>query len=277
MSGHEPDQRPGPEHDVYAEPIVDPAAAEPGTTAIEPTPNQRILRALRRPGRGQVSAAVLLVVLGVAAVTQVRLAGSDDEYAGMRQEDLVQALSGLQAASRRNEQDIRDLESTRDSLRNNNDKTAAALKQASDELGALGVLAGTLPATGPGVRITVTVPASQISLNYLNYLLDGIEELRNAGAEAMEINDKVRVVAQTSFEAADGGVLVDGKLLTAPFVIDAIGDPDGLTTAMNFPGGFVDDLRLDDGHVDIKPGDRIEVSALRSVSKPRYAEPLGGG
>jgi uncharacterized protein YlxW (UPF0749 family) len=253
--------------------LVDPAAAAAGETWVEPTPNQRVTRALLRPGRGQVSAAVLLVVLGVAGVTQVRLAGSDDEYAGMRQADLIQALNGLQAASRRNEQDIRDLETTRDALRDNNDKTATALKQARDELGALGVLAGTLPATGPGVRITVTVPNSQISLNYL---LDGIEELRDAGAEAMEINDQVRVVAQTSFENADGGVSVDGRTLSAPFVIDAIGDPDGLTRALRFPGGFVDDLALDEGKVSIKRSNRIEVTVLRAATRPRYAESTGG-
>ena len=252
----------------------EPAEQDAPAEVVEPTPNQRIVRALLRPGRGQVSAAVLLVVLGIAGVTQVRLAGSDDEYSGMRQEDLVQALNGLQAASRRNDQDIRDLETTRDSLRDSNDKTATALKQAKDELGALGVLAGTLPATGPGVRITVTVPASQISLNYL---LDGIEELRDAGAEAMEINDTVRVVAQTSFENADGGISVDGRVLRPPFVIDAIGDPDGLATALRFPGGFVDDLRLDDGKVRIDTSDDIRVTSLHAATKPRYAESSGGG
>jgi uncharacterized protein YlxW (UPF0749 family) len=254
--------------------VHEPTAPEPGPEhEQEPTPNQRVVRAVLRPGRGQVSAAVLLVVLGVAGVTQVRLAGSDDEYAGMRQADLVQALNGLQATSRRNEQAITELESTRDALRSNNNKTATALQQAGDELGTLGVLAGTLAATGPGVRITVTVPQSQISLNYL---LDGIEELRNAGAEAMEINDSVRVVAQTAFETADEGVQVDGHVLKAPFVIDAIGDPDGLTTALNFPGGFVDDLALDDAHVSIKRSQHIVVSTVRSVTKPRYAQPSGG-
>ncbi|RNL65707.1 DUF881 domain-containing protein [Nocardioides marmoriginsengisoli] len=255
------------------DPIVDPAAAAAGESPVEPSPHQRIVRALLKPGRGQISAAVLLVVLGVAGVTQVRLAGSDDEYAGMRQADLIQALNGLQAASRRNEQDIRDLETTRDALRDNNDKTATALEQARNEIGALGVLAGTLPATGPGVRITVTIPDSEISLNYL---LDGIEELRDAGAEAMEINDQVRVVAQTSFENAEGGISVDGRVLTAPFTIDAIGDPDGLTTALRFPGGFVDDLALDDGKVSIKRSQKIEVTVLRKITKPRYAESTGG-
>lgn len=258
------------EYGADEEVLVDPAAAEPGESSVEPSARQRLQRALVHPGRGQITAAVLLVVLGAAAVTQVRIAGTDDNYAGMRQSDLVQALSGLQAESLRNEQDIHQLEVTRDSLRNNNDRTAAALKQARDELASLGVLAGTLPASGPGVRITVTVPASRISLNFL---LDGIEELRDAGAEAMEINDSVRVVAQTSFEAADGGISVDGQLVTVPFIIDAIGDPQGLTTALRFPGGFVDDLALDGGKVTIKQSQHIEVTTLHNPVKPRYAVP----
>ena len=233
----------------------------------------RLIRALVRPGRGQVVVAVLLAVLGAAAVTQVRIAGRDDDYAGLRQEDLIQALNGLQAASRRAEQDISDLEATRDSLRDSNNKTAIALEQARAELAALGVLAGTLPAHGPGVRITVTVPDSRLSLNYL---LDGVEELRDAGAEAMEINDAVRVVAQTSFESAPGGIDVDGRILKSPFTIDVIGDPESLTTALRFPGGFVDDVgTLDEGEVTIKQRQDIQVTVLRKASEPRYAEPSG--
>ena len=53
----------------------------------------------------------------------------------------------------------------------------------------------------------------------------GVEELRAAGAEAIEFNDDVRVVAQTSFEDAERGVVVDGRRISAPYVIDVIGDP----------------------------------------------------
>ena len=229
----------------------------------------RLRRALLHPGRGQLVVAVLLAVLGAAAVTQVRIAGRDDDYAGLRQADLIQALTGLQAASRRTEKDIAGLEATRDSLRDSNDNTAAALKQARTELTTLGVLAGTLPAHGPGVRITVTVPDSHLSVNLL---LDGIEELRDAGAEAIEINDKVRVVAQTSFESATSGIDVDGQVLKSPFTIDVIGDPDGLTTALKFPGGFVDDASVDEGKVAIKQSQDIEVSVIRKVTPPKYAE-----
>jgi len=256
-----------------AEPPAEPAG-ESGPKTRQPVARDlardRLVHALLHPGRGQVVVAVLMAVLGAAAVTQVRLAGSSDDYAGLRQADLIQALNGLQAASRRTEQDINDLEATRDSLRDSNDKTATALQQARTELRTLGVLAGTLPAHGPGVRITVTVAESHLSLNYL---LDGIEELRDAGAEAMEINDTVRVVAQTSFESATGGIDVDGRVLKSPFVIDAIGDPESLTTALKFPGGFVDDVALDEGKVSIKQSQDIEVTVLRKPTEPRYAEP----
>jgi uncharacterized protein YlxW (UPF0749 family) len=254
------------------EELVDPAAAvDDETVAVEPTARQRLRRALLHPGPGQGVAAVLLAILGAAGVTQVRLAGTDSDYAGMRQADLIQALNGLQASSRRTEQDIRDLERTRDALRSNSDKTAAALAQARTDLAGLGVLAGTVPAKGPGVRITVTPPDSGLSINLL---LDGIEELRDAGAEAMEINDAVRIVAQSSFEAADGGINVDGRVLKPPFVIDAIGDPDSLDAALNFTGGFVDDVHLDDGKVVVKPSQHVDIEVLRNQVKPQYAEPV---
>jgi uncharacterized protein YlxW (UPF0749 family) len=251
--------------DQTTAPTPEPAPQPAGDVA-----RSRLVRALVHPGRGQVVVAVLLAVVGAAAVTQVRIAGRDNDYAGLRQADLIQALNGLQAASRRTEQDINDLEATRDSLRDSNDKTATALEQARTELTTLGVLAGTIAAHGPGVRITVTAPDSHLSLNYL---LDGIEELRDAGAEAMEINDSVRVVAQTSFESASGGIDVDGRVLTSPFTIDVIGNPESLTTALRFPGGFVDDVALDEGKVTIKQSKHVEVSVTRKASQPRYADP----
>ena len=103
----------------------------------------------------------------------------------------------------------------------------------------------------------------------LNHLLDGIEELRNAGVEAIEINDRVRVIAQTSFEDDPAGVRVDGVVLKAPYVIDAIGDADTLSGALTFQDGFTDDVKLDGGSVTIKKEKQVEVSVTRTPAKPR--------
>jgi uncharacterized protein YlxW (UPF0749 family) len=234
---------------------------------------ERLRRAMVSPGRGQVVVAVLVGLLAFAAVTQVRLAGKDDTYANLREAELIQALNGLQAASRKAERDISDLESTRDQLRSSTQRRTTALEQAQKEVQTLGVLAGTVPATGPGVRITVKDPKNQLSLNHL---LDGLEELRNAGVEAVEINDRVRVIAQTSFEEDPDGVRVDGVVLKPPYVIDAIGSPDTLAGALNFQDGFSDDVELDGGSVSIKKDDHIDVRVTRTPVKPRYAEAVPG-
>ena len=233
----------------------------------------RLLASLRRPSRGQAIAGVLVGLLGFAAVTQVRVAGQDDDYAGLREAELVQALNGLQAASRRAERDIAGLEETRDRLNDSSERRSAAIEQARTEIATLGVLAGTTAATGAGVRITVEDPRGDLTLTNL---LDGIEELRNAGVEAIEINDRVRVVAQTSFEDDDEGIRVDGVVLSSPYVIDAIGSPDTLAGALRFSDGFVDDVEADGGAVKVQKVDEVEVSVTRRPSAPRYARPVPG-
>jgi uncharacterized protein YlxW (UPF0749 family) len=241
---------------------------EPSPVPERSEAGRRIRHALLHPSRGQFSIAILLGLLMFAAVTQLRLYGDDDLYSGLRQSDLVQALTGLSAASTRAEAEINELEKTRDSLRDSTEKRTAALEQAQQELATLGILAGTVPATGPGIEIVVNDPKGQYRVNHL---LDGIEELRDAGAEAIQINGTVRVVAQTSFEDAEDGISVDGRLLTPPYTLEVIGDPETLSKALDFPGGFKDDVALDEGTTDVTQKARVTVDVTRTAVNPDYA------
>ena len=256
-----------------SEPTTDPAPDRAPDRPPERSGLDRLRRSFFAPSRGQAVVGVLVGVLAFAAVTQVRLTGDDDTYSNLRESELIQALNGLQAASRRAERDINDLEATRDQLRSNTERRATALEQAQKEVQTLGVLAGTVPASGPGIQVTVEDPKGQLSLNHL---LDGIEELRNAGVEAIEINDRVRVIAQTSFEEDPEGVRVDGVVLKPPYVIDAIGSADTLAGALQFQDGFTDDVERDDGTVSVEKADRIDVTVTRTPVRPRYAEAVPG-
>lgn len=227
-----------------------------------------------RPGRrGQVAAALLLAILGFAAVVQVQANQRDDDYEGMREEDLVQLLNSLAAASQRAENEIEQLEETRATLRTDTDSRAAVLEQARKQAEVLGILAGTLPASGPGIVVRVEDPEAAIGINQL---LDGIEELRNAGAEAIEINDTVRVVAQTSFDDGENGIVVGGRPLSAPYTIEAIGDPHTLSQSLNFHGGFVEDVEGPgvEGEVEIERLESVEVGSVAEPREPEYARPV---
>ena len=237
----------------------------------------RLLASLRRPGsRGQAAAAVLLAILGFAAVTQVKANGKDDQYVGARQGDLVQYINNLSLASQRTEAEIARLQQTRDALRSDTRSRRTALERARQQADTLGILAGTVPVVGSGVRVTVTDEKGGVGSNQL---LEGLEELRDAGAEAIELNNRVRVVAQTSLKDVDGGVMVDGTVLRAPYVIEAIGSPHDLATALDFKGGFIDEVqRADvDGTVQVQESDKVEISTVVEPAAPQYAQPGATG
>ena len=234
----------------------------------------RLLAALKKPGtRGQLTAAVLLAVVGFASVVQVRATEEDDVYAGMRQDDMIQLLNSLGAASERAENEIAQLEQTRSSLRSDTDNGQAALEAARQNADVLGILAGTIPTVGPGIVTTVEDPSGTVGIDQL---LNALEELRDAGAEAIELNDTVRVIAQTSLEDGENGVLVDGQELSPPYTIEAIGDPHTLAEGLTFRGGFAEVIEGPDfdGEVTIRQSDTVEIATTRELSRAEYAEPV---
>ncbi|MEP6815151.1 MAG: DUF881 domain-containing protein [Marmoricola sp.] len=258
--------------DLDSEPDTPPDPPD-GPTSNPARARGRLLSALRHPSRSQLMGGFLVGILGFGTVTQVKSNQADDTYSGLRAADLVQVLNGLNAEARRADKEIANLDRTRSQLSDRTQARAAAIKQAREESNTLGILAGTLPAQGPGIRITVTDPAGKVSLNNL---LDGVEELRAAGAEAMEFNDSVRVVAQTSFEDADRGLLIDGKQIAAPYVIDVVGNPETLAAVLDFAGGFTFDVKSNNGDVKVRKQHLVKITTVVRPQTPQYAAPNNG-
>jgi uncharacterized protein YlxW (UPF0749 family) len=215
--------------------------------------------ALIHPGRRQVIVACLLAVLGFGAVVQVHTTDTDDRYSGLREQDLVDVLSGLAGSSQQARSEIARLEQTKRELQSDSQQLGTALEEAQRQVDTLNILAGLVPVTGPGVRITIT---EETGLVDIDSVLDTIEELRSAGAEAMQVNGQVRVVAQTSLEDAVGGIAIDGTELTSPYVIDVIGDPQALHGAMVFRDGPAAQLRDDGAVVEIDELERIDIESV---------------
>jgi uncharacterized protein YlxW (UPF0749 family) len=264
-----PDQHPSEQEDPV-QPDPAPQADPAGETGRD-----RLLHALRRTGsRGQLTVGVLLALLGFAAVTQVQSNGQDDRFVGARQGDLIQFINNLSLASQRAETEIARLERTRASLQDDTRSRRTALERAQQQASTLGILAGTVPAVGTGVRVTVTDNRGGVGSNQL---LEGLEELRDAGAEAIELNDKVRVVAQTSLTDVDGGVVVDGTLLRSPFVIDAIGGAETLEGGLDFQDGFIDEVNRVQGRVKVLQSDQVEIASIVQPATPDFARPAPTG
>lgn len=232
----------------------------------------RLVQSLVRPGRGQVVAAIILLIFGMGGVMQIRASTEDDAYSSARREDLIQLLDGLTQESRRLEGEIVELEQTRDQLESGADTSEVARKEAEKRVSVLSVLAGTVPAHGPGVRMRISDPQGKVTADLL---LDAVEELRDAGAEVIEFNDAIRVVANTWFGTGPNGLIIDGREIETPIVIEAIGNPHSLEEAARFRGGLVSEITSDKvgGQVVIEQLGDVQITSLHEPAAPQYAQP----
>jgi uncharacterized protein YlxW (UPF0749 family) len=213
----------------------------------------------------RVAIAALCALLGFAVVAQAR-STAEDPLAGARTTDLVRILGDLDSQGDRLRAEIADLQQAQRELADGTD--AAALAQAQRRSEVLGILAGTVPATGPGIEVELAGPdLSGITL------LDAVQELRDAGAEVIEVGG-VRVVASSSFATGPaGGIVVDGTTIDTPVLIRAIGDPATLEAALRIPGGLADTVASDGGTIRIEARDTVRIVAVVTPTAPQFAVP----
>ncbi|MFD4753782.1 DUF881 domain-containing protein [Streptomyces sp. NPDC058426] len=234
------------------------------------TGRQRLVKGLWPPRvtRAQLIVALLLFVLGLGLAIQVRSHNDSSALRGARQEDLVRILDELDDRTQRLEDEKQSLEGQRTELENSSDQAEEARKQTVEKERQLGILAGTVAAQGPGITVTVDDPKHRVKADML---LDTIQELRAAGAEAMQIGD-VRVVASTYLTDEGKSVRIDGHKVEAPFRFKVIGKSQDLTPALSIPGGVVQTLEKEQATVVVQEEKKIVVDALRPAKTPDYAQ-----
>nr|WP_240355743.1 DUF881 domain-containing protein [Mycobacterium bourgelatii] len=251
-----------------ARPRINPFRRAKGTGRTEPS----------RGGRSRLVfgalAVLLCLVLGVAIVTQVRQNDSGDSLETARPADLLVLLDSLRQREATLNAEVAELQNTLNELQTSGNNDQAAIERAQAKLAALSILVGAVGATGPGVTVKIDDPGPGVSAEAM---LDVINELRAAGAEAIEINDgqqSVRVGVDTWVVGSPGALIIDSKSLSPPYSILAIGDPPTLAAAMHIPGGAEDSIKRVGGRMSVQQADRVDVTTLRQPKPHQYAQPV---
>jgi len=223
------------------------------------------MSAPQRPG-GQVAIALTVALLGFLLATQLRAhQGLADRLRIERESDLGQILTQLTA---RNDQLVEDILELRVKL------AATAGTQAQEReleedararLVALQVMLGIIPVSGEGIELTIIDPEGTIGPEIA---LDTIQELRDAGAEALEVGG-VRVVVSTPVGGEPGKVRVGNAVLSPPYRIVAIGSAQTLAEAMRIPGGVVSAIGARSG-ASVRIDERKSVSILSVSRAPTF-------
>jgi uncharacterized protein YlxW (UPF0749 family) len=231
---------------------------------------------MRPPPRIRSRLVVGAVALAVGFLVAVQAVGTDptalSRLAAERPEDLTRILADLNDEADRLAREVSALRVRLLRYRGSARAEELALRDAEETLADLMVLSGEVAVEGPGVRVTIEDGERRIGWEAL---LDLVQELRDAGAEALAVNE-VRVVASTWFGPGQGGAMVDGRGVSAPYRLTAIGPPDGLAEAMDIPGGPLSVMAALPGvRIEVAPSERLTLAPSPTEPAFRYARPAG--
>jgi uncharacterized protein YlxW (UPF0749 family) len=148
------------------------------------------------------------------------------------------------------------------------------------EVTRLKMSAGLVPLSGKGVRIVLSDSDKKLKdyedpvfyIVHYDQLELLVNELWAAGAEAISVN-KNRIGSTTGFSCAGTTILIDTKRLAPPYVVEAIGDPENLKSALMMPGGFVEQQILSFNlKFSIQPEDELLIPAYKGSISFEHAK-----
>jgi uncharacterized protein YlxW (UPF0749 family) len=180
----------------------------------------------------QLSLFAVALLIGALLVGQLRSQARPIELATLSAQELSELIQTL---SVRNNELTDGLADLRDQIREYEQAAAegesnlAIGEEALVEVRAFGGLA---PVRGQGLTIEAEGSFDAVAVN------DRVQELRNAGAEAIAI-DTVRLTAQSVAVLGNSAIEIDGVEIGRAFTITAIGSRQGLLSAMERPGGIM--------------------------------------
>lgn len=225
---------------------------------------------------GRLGVIVVCALVGFLLVSQVRGRVNDRELLETASEgDLARILATLNEEASSVRDDIAALRLQLLRLESASARDDAARRAATEQRQALEVLAGTVPVVGPGVVLRIDDPLAAVTAEIF---IDIVQELRDAGAEAIAVNGH-RLGVTSAFEQRGSQVLVDDAGIESPFVIEAIGDAATLDGGLAIPGGIRDTLTATRGvSAEVSRSDALDLPALASppsfeVARPVASEP----
>jgi uncharacterized protein YlxW (UPF0749 family) len=216
----------------------------------------------------QLTIAAVAFVLGLLVVLQLRSQGGDSALAQLSAQDLTVLVANLNDRNDQLRQEGSTLEGELNTLTSNQARGDVSVDEINADLERVRAYAGLEAVAGPGVTIAIDGPIDGQGVEEL------INELRNAGAEAIAVGD-IRVVPGVVASGPAGAITVADTNLVPGFELSAIGAPDKLTGSLTRTGGVIAQLAATQPNitVTVTPVDRVQLPATDQTLIPAHGRP----
>ena len=160
----------------------------------------------------------------------------------MREEDLQAELANWKLKYEETEKQYSEIVDTMKKYKEESSSDTQTRKNLKLELEKLELMLGTTDVSGPGITIILDEKNDATKKIDADELMIIVNYLRDAGAEAIEINGE-RVVDSTFFAyIGNSYVKINGKRVSAPYTINVIGDQDYLKSSLVGTGGYAEKI-----------------------------------
>jgi uncharacterized protein YlxW (UPF0749 family) len=188
-------------------------------------------------GLAQATLFAVAMLIGLLGVGQLNSQAGPIEISRLSATELSTLIETLTAANRELRSGLTDIREQLRQYEVSGPQGESALQVSREDLRRITAFGGLAAVEGQGIQMDVDGNLDAIALN------DLINELRNAGAEAIAV-DGIRITARSVATEGPRAMELDGVEVGETFTLRAIGSPDGLLGAMERPGGIISQLKL---------------------------------
>ncbi len=234
--------------------------------------------------KGRLSIAIVCFILAFTITLQfksVRTNAIDNTTSSARAEQLQISLTEEQEKSEALYKQIIEYQSQIEEFKDDAEESGGYATVLAKQLEQTSITAGLTAVTGEGVVVTMSDSKLEnttgVDENFFiihdEDLLRVINELRDAGAEALSLNGE-RILATSEIRCAGSIVSVNNNRYSAPFIIEAIGNSTEMSNALTMRSGVVDVLAQWGIVVEVETKEEITIEAYDGIIDYKYATPV---
>lgn len=222
---------------------------------------------------------VMNITIGITALIlvcvmfiQFRIVNETDiaQIESMREDELKEAAVEWKEKYEKTAEKLEDtnkkIEEYRDKTQSNDeakDLIETELVNAKENFGLTDV-------NGDGVIVTLTDTDDKV-YNWKD-LLELVNELRAAGAEAISINDERIINLTDIIDVGNRYIVVNKQKISSPYIIKAIGDKIHLKSALTIKNGYYDLKKKEEYNIEIQERTNIKIEKYSKDVNLKYIE-----
>ena len=192
------------------------------------------------------------------------------EIETMREEELQTALTEWKEKYKETHEKLIDTENKIDEYKHTSENSEESSKLVKKELEEANLILGKTDVSGNGIEVILkdNEEKEYTSLDLLNL----VNELRAAGADAISINGE-RVINLTDIvDISNKYILVNSNKISSPYKVIAIGDENYLKSALSIKNGYVDVKQKDGYNIMVLEKKNIEIKKYNKDIRLKYID-----